>query len=241
MLSVTNDNIEKFSRLKEKYLYQTKIPQKNNWLGLSENDIWLRFIIQILIIGSSTPAEKFNNSISLRERVSYSSLQRLETDIEKMEAIHYVLRKIGCRYVGDNIDKGWKVKSLANNFNKLQQFNGGPKGFLVLLEDLIDDNKETQAINILKKMKGFKDKSCRDFLMEYGMIDNRIALDTRLYNILVKLDVGIPTLEEIQRSSRVYNQVENGILQYICKPLGLLGIELDRMLYQNYNSIMASF
>lgn len=108
------------------------------------------------------------------------------------------------------------------------------------MEELIDDNKETQAIKILKNMKGFKDKSCRDFLMEYGMVNNRIALDTRLHNILVKLNVGIPTLEEIQRSSRFYNQVENDILQYICKPLGLLGIELDRMLYQNYNSIIAN-
>lgn len=39
MLSVTNENIEKFSRLKGKYLSQTKIPQKNNWLRLSQNDI----------------------------------------------------------------------------------------------------------------------------------------------------------------------------------------------------------
>lgn len=48
MLNITNEHIEKFSRLKKKYISQTKIPKKSNWKGLSDNDIWLRFITQIL-------------------------------------------------------------------------------------------------------------------------------------------------------------------------------------------------
>lgn len=238
MLSITNEHLEKFSRLKEKYFSQTKIPKKNNWIGLSENDIWLRFITQILIVGSYAPAEKFENNIKLKEMVNYSTLQKLKKDEDKMKAIHFVLREIGCRYVGEDMNKGWKVKSLTYNFNKLQQFDGGPKGFLSMLEDLIRNNQERQAIDTLKKMKGFKDKSSRDFLMEYGMVTDCIALDTRLYNIFAKLGINIPALEEIQGSSRVYSQVEDSILKSICEPIHIKGIELDRMLYQNYNGIL---
>lgn len=238
MLSITNQHIEKFSRLKEKYFSQTRIPKKNNWREVNDNDIWLRFITQILIIGSSAPAEKFDNNTSLKEMVNYSELKKLEKDEEKMRAIHYVLREIGCRYVGEDMDKGWKVKSLTYNFNKLRKFDGGPKGFLSMLEELINNNKQTQAIEFLKKMKGFKDKSCRDFLMEYGMVTDCIALDTRLYNVIAKLGIDIPPLEKIQGSSRVYSQVEESILRFICKPINMRGIELDRMLYQNYNDIL---
>lgn len=75
--------------------------------------------------------------------VNYSRLEKFEKDEEKMKAIHYVLREIGCRYVGEDMNKGWKVKSLTHNFNKLQQFDSGPKGFLSLLEDLINSSRET--------------------------------------------------------------------------------------------------
>lgn len=74
--------------------------------------------------------------------------------------------------------------------------------------------------------------------MKYGMVTDCIALDTRLYNVFVKLGINIPALEEIQRSSRVCSKVEDSILQSICKPIDMKGIELDRMLYQNYNNIL---
>jgi hypothetical protein len=35
-----------------------------------------------------------------------------------------------------------------------------------------------------------------------------------------------------------YDEIEQEILENICKPIGLSGIQFDRMLYQNYDEIM---
>jgi len=72
--------------------------------------------------------------------------------------------------------------------------------------------------------------------MELGLVRNAIALDVRVQNVLQKMGVETPT--QIASSPRLYDEIENEILTKICRPLGILGVEFDRMLYQNYNDLI---
>ena len=81
-----------------------------------------------------------------------------------------------------------------------------------------------------------KNKGARDLLMELGLVRNAIAFDTRIKNVLHKISIETP--EHFENSSKLYNDAENDIISKICVPLGISGIELDRMLYQNYEEIM---
>ena len=71
--------------------------------------------------------------------------------------------------------------------------------------------------------------------MEAGLVRNAIALDVRIQNVLKKIGIKIP--KGLETNPKLYNEVEKDVLLKICKPLGLLGIQFDRMLYQNYENI----
>ena len=81
-------------------------------------------------------------------------------------------------------------------------------------------------------------KSSRDLLMELGIVKNAIALDVRVQSILTKVGINIP--KGVENNPKIYDEVENDILTKICKPLNLLGVEFDRMIYQNYEGIMST-
>ena len=48
--------------------------------------------------------------------------------------------------------------------------------------------------------------------------------------------IGIEMPENLS-NYKIYQQIEDDILNKICCPLKLLGVEFDRMLYQNYQEI----
>jgi hypothetical protein len=83
-----------------------------------------------------------------------------------------------------------------------------------------------------------KSKGTRDLLMELGLVRNAIALDVRVQNVLKK--VGIPVPEGLKGNAKLYGKVQDEIIEKICEPLGVSGIEFDRMLYQNYDEIMST-
>ena len=85
----------------------------------------------------------------------------------------------------------------------------------------------------MRTMSYFKSKGARDFLMELGLEKNAIALDTRITNILRCVGIDVP-----DDFIRDYDKIERDILEDICKPIELSGVQFDRMLYQNYNEIM---
>jgi len=88
----------------------------------------------------------------------------------------------------------------------------------------------------MKIFKFIQSKSARDYLMELGLVRNAIALDVRIQNILNEVGIDVP--KELENSPELYDSIEQEVLTQICNPLGLLGIEFDRMVYQNYKAIM---
>jgi hypothetical protein len=72
--------------------------------------------------------------------------------------------------------------------------------------------------------------------MELGLLKNAVAFDVRVRNVLDKM--GIKTPKGFENDPKSYDTIESDILTEVCKPLGISGIEFDRMLYQNYDKIM---
>ncbi len=74
-------------------------------------------------------------------------------------------------------------------------------------------------------------------LIELGLAQSVIALDQRIINILEKLDINFD--KKFVRKDDLYCEVEKELISKICEPLGLSGAQFDRMLYQNYDSILS--
>jgi len=235
MLNITNEHLAKLELIKQKYLGNTCLPEPDNWKSKSNNEIWLKVIEQVMLVGRSSPAEKFSKDLELQKKVSYEQLLKIKDDENQLKkVIHEVLRAVKTRYASASIEKCRKTKALVHNFKVLSEYKDGPKG---LLEEVSKFNTDKEKIKyIMSKFKYIKSKGARDFLMDLGLVRDAIALDWRIKNVLEKI-IGIEIPKEIKNNSESYDEVEEELLLKVCKPLNLSGIEFDRMIYQNYEEI----
>jgi len=237
MLKMNEDHLKRFERIRERFLSKTKVPEENNWKSWTNNEIWSHMISQVIVVGGSAPANRFEKNPQLQEQVSYENLLKMDDKKELEKIINRVLRAVGTRYASSDISKCRKTRALVHNFGIMKSFEAGPKGLLERLLKFEGINSDKRKIKYLMKIfKFIQSKSARDYLMELGLVRNAIALDIRIQNILKEIGIDIP--EGLENSPELYDSIEQKLLMQICKPLGLLGIEFDRMLYQNYKAIM---
>lgn len=237
MLDVKKEHLDRFREIKKQFFERTKVPEEDNWRSWANDDIWLYLIEQIIVVGNSKPAERFNRNLELRNQVSYQELLKVKDEEDLKKKINYVLRAVGTRYASSDISKCRKTNALVHNFKFLKSFKEGPKGLLKKLSEFEGEGADRRRIKyLMKNLKYMQSKSARDFLMELGIVRDAIALDVRVQNIFAK--VGIKLLEKCVSNPKLYEEIESEILAKVCKPLNLLGVEFDRMLYQNYESIM---
>jgi len=234
MLQISEKHLEKFRQIEQHFRSGTKVPEKNKWQSLKNNDIWLHIFAQVMVVQGSKPYEKFDKRVDLKRKVAFDSLMEVEDYREVKNRVNEVLRAVGTRYASSDISKCRKTEALAHNLKVLKGFEGGPKGLLRELSRFSSDKQKIDCL--MHSLKYIKNKGARDLLMELGLVRNAIAFDTRIRNVLHK--IGIETPERFETSSKLYDEVENDIISKICVPLGISGIELDRMLYQNYEEIM---
>jgi hypothetical protein len=238
MLSIKKDHLDRFMQIKEQFLAKTKVPKENNWKSWTNDEIWLHIFEQVIVVGGSKPAEQFSKDAKLRNRVSYETLVKIREDDDLKREINYVLRSVGARYASSNISKCRKTDALAHNLKVLKSFDDGPKGLLKRLSELEGLYADKRKIRYLMRIfKYIKSKSARDFLMELGIVRDAVALDIRVQNIFAKIGVRIP--KGFEADPKIYDEIEKDILEKVCKYLKMSGVEFDRMLYQNYKSIMS--
>jgi hypothetical protein len=53
MLNITRDHLTKLELIKQKFLRKTCLPEPDNWKDLCNNQIWLKVIGQVMLVGSS--------------------------------------------------------------------------------------------------------------------------------------------------------------------------------------------
>lgn len=174
--------------------------------------------------------------MSNSKKVSYEELLRIEDKEKIQKRINSVLRAVGTRFASSDISKCQKTESLAYDFGILKNTMGGPKCLLRRLSELDEPNAEKKRIKHMMKFKYIKNKGSRDFLMELGLVRNAIALDARIQAIFER--IGIEFRKDCISNNKKYDEMEKDILEKICEPLNLLGVQFDRMLYQNEKEIM---
>lgn len=237
MLEIQKRHLKTFRKIKKLFYSKTKIPKEGNWKTWTNNDIWLHMVGQVIAVGGSKPAEKFEKDTKLKSKIAYEKLMQIREMEERKKTINQVLRAVGTRFASSKISKCKKTDALVHNFKILTKFKGGPKDLLRRLSDFKGPNAGKRRITYVMKIFSYiKSKGARDYLMELGLVQDAIALDVRIQNIFDKIGIIIP--KGFENNPKLYDEIENGILMKICKPLGITGVELDRILYQNYNDII---
>jgi len=225
-MDITNEHVDKIRKIKDNFLSITKVPEENNWESKTNNKIWANMIIQVIVVGNASPGDSFKENEALNNETSYENLKPLKEE-EIREKIHKTLFFVKARYVGSDAYCCPKVKALVKNFGVLKIT---PMGQWVYSKCYRNIKSEKMRIEYIKKNFSYlKDKGARDFLMEMGLIKNAIALDSRVKGILEKC--GIDT------KGRTYDEIETTVLEKICKPLGISGVQFDRLIFQNYREI----
>lgn len=193
---------------------------------------------QVIVVGSAAANDRFQNSNELRSRLKFSRLEKFPDDNQLQKEINGVLRIAGVRYASHEVEKCHKSKALVHNFRYISNYKGGFKGMLKNLSKFNGDQAELERVTFLmNNFKFIKSKSARDFLMSMGMNQNTLALDIRIQNIFNHLKIDFPTQAQLSKPY-VYNKTEEEIILKICKPLNLLPVKLDRILFQNYKGII---
>lgn len=235
MLQVSPEQIEKFRQIKTLFYDKTRFPIADNWRDWSDDDVWWHLVAQVIAVGNSLPAEKFEKDASSQAKIAY---QKLANTPETYQAIiiNRVLRDVGTRYASSTLSKCRKTSALVHNL-RVMKSHGGPKNFIKNVSELQGEGRDQIRIGyLMDNLQFLKDKSARDFLMELGLLTNAIAFDIRVIKVLNQAGIVTPKNFESKHSS--YNEAERDVLTYICKPCGISGIELDRILYQHKDEII---
>lgn len=237
-MRISKEHLNKFKQIKTLCFKTTKFPKIDNWKRMTSNEIWLDLFAQIIVIGGAAAAQRFYDRTELQRLVSYRRLSSLEDMMQIKKAINHALRVVGSRYACKDVSRCKKTQALTHDLKILQAFKEGPRGLLKRVAEFSGPYATKRRIKYFMKIfKGgsVQSKSARDFLMEHGLIKDAVAIDIRIQNILRKVGIRVP--KGLQNSPKIYDYVEEEILNKICKPLRLTGMELDRMLFQNYDKI----
>jgi len=130
MLQVDSRCLDKFQRVKSLFYSRTKVPKENNWQLLTNNDIWLHIVAQVIVVGGSRPFDRFNANVELKDKVAYEYLSQLENEEKLRNTVNEVLCAIGARYASSDASKCKKTNALVHNLKMLKKYKDGPKGFL---------------------------------------------------------------------------------------------------------------
>lgn len=204
-----------------------RFPKRDAWRSLDDDGIWKHIVYQVSVVGSSSSYERLVQSPQAQDGLRYDRLRAGSP--ESARQIHKILRDHGVRYASADILKCPKTKALGRNLGFLNRFSGGPTAYAKLLSTLPEEERISRVIRDLSYIK---QKGARDLLAELGLATNIIALDSRILGILRSLGANVPQSTPTDPSE--YGEIQSELLERVCKPLGITGVELDRVLYWNY-------
>lgn len=234
MLSIENKHVARM-KLVLRHHEPPKLPRPNTWKSRSDDDIWIRVVSQVAVIGNAKPAEKLKQH-QYRDPIQWDLVAAL-SDEDAAVAIWTVLREIGSRYAGKSLNKCGPTKSLVFNRNALRDYPGGPKGFLKTIATMKGDSIDKISF-VTIRLQRIKNKGARDFLTSgFGLVRDHIALDTRVMNCLQHIGIQLPA--DAATNPSTYQEVEADLGSMLCKPLGISLAELDQLLFKFASRITA--
>jgi len=221
---------EALREIVQKYRDKVKLPRPDNWKQMSDNDIWLVVTGQVALVGNSKPADKMGEELRKRENW-YETLLALRPE-QRRDEINAILRRFKIRFAAKLVKKCRKTNALCKNLAFLQSC-GGPKAYIESIASIEDEQMRVERV--IKDMAYIKNKGARDLLIEIGLVQNAIAIDSRITTLLNSLGANIT--KNFLQSKKRFSALEKEMLEKVAKPCGITGAHLDRILYQNYDEI----
>ena len=230
VLNISHECIDKLHSIRDKYLSRIgELPKEDNWKQKTDDELWLEIFAQVVVVGNASPAEKLKEN-KYKQQIAYEKLKTINDDNTISTIINKVLRAIGTRYASEDATKCKKIQALAYNLKILKSYSHGIRGFFNYLGGITSERKRVEYV--INHLKYIKNKGARDLLMELGLVRNAIALDVRVVKNI--RHIGIDISEGYENNAKKYAEIEKDILEKVCMPLGLEGIQLDRLLFRSY-------
>lgn len=127
--TLTEEQLAKFRWIHERFGSFIRLPSSDHWESLTDTDIWIRVVSQVVVVGNSEPAKRLADP-SIREKLNYESLRSI-SEVKAAKKIGQALREIGARYVSErNPEASPKIRALVKNLTFLKAYVGGPRGFI---------------------------------------------------------------------------------------------------------------
>lgn len=208
-----------------------RFPPRDAWRSLDNDGVWKLIVYQVAVVGNSASQKRLKNSTAAQETLRYEFLRDKSPD-ERALLIHKTLRDHVVSRAARDITKCRKTHCLARNLQFLAQFSGGPTGYLNSLSLL---GEEERIERVMRDLSYIKQKGARDLLAELGLAQNIIALDARVLGVLRSLGANVPKATPSDPAQ--YKAIQQDLFTLVCEPLGITGVELDRILYWNCNRV----
>lgn len=206
-------------------------PVPDNWKRLSDAELWGAVLGQISVVGGANSGALLKAELAGNLADWYRTLQTA-APAARLKSIHRRLRSAGVRYVTDSYATCRKSRSATYNFELLQAY-GGPKKYF---SELAGVPEEAWRVGIVSdEMQYIRSKGARDLLIGLGLVENAIALDSRLQKVLTNVGVLLPA--DLANNRVKYKSLEHELLQKVCKPCRISGAHFDRILFGKWREV----
>ncbi|KAK42464.1 hypothetical protein BG60_35830 [Caballeronia zhejiangensis] len=201
------------------------MPKIGAWQDMTSDALWARLVSQVCVMGSARGMESLQeNPKSLAAFQADTSLRAVERHKYEVNSLEYVLRGYGATR--------FPAKA-ASTLLALRSNKQVVRGRRVVLLDGIDAFYGAQDIRneLMRRCTLFGMKSASDFMIECGLADDVVALDTRLVSVFSKHFGYNLKASQLQSNPQAYRSVEEA-LERFCKQESVTLAELDRLLFK---------
>jgi thermostable 8-oxoguanine DNA glycosylase len=230
---LSRQTVSELQRVAKSFAGKAKIPRRDRWKRLSNDAIWRHFVAQVAVVGGAASSARIEESPYAQKALDFENM-RLISAHRRREIVSKVMRDCGVRFASGDAQKCRKTAAVVQNFEFLAAYQGGPAGYMKSITRLPTD--AARVDRLAADMSYIKLKGARDLLAELGVVTDIIALDIRVLNILRRAGAVLPA--DIQTNRERYGALQSELLRRVCGPVGITGVMLDRVLFQNYKAIL---
>lgn len=223
--------IARLQELIGRYADAIDLPPAGRWSGMSDSQIWLSFVVQVSVVGSAASGDRVARGMAAHENW-YESLVAMGPD-QRRASIHDALRSHGVRYAMEDAHACKKTAALVRNLATLI-YHGGPRAYVERLARW--PNERSRVDVLIREMAFIKNKGARDLLIGLGLLKDALAFDTRVLKVLESVGARLP--KGVASDPDAYARLESEIIERVCRPAGVSGAVLDRVMFQKYAEIV---
>jgi hypothetical protein len=231
-MMLTATTVKKLNAIVNKYKAIIPAPEAETWKIKSDGELWVSVLVQIAVVGKAASGHALKNTLH-DSNDWYAALLKMDSKV-RLKTIHRLFREAGVRYAAEEISKCKKSAAANYNFEVLTSYDG-PKSYFEKIATIPHDAWRIAVV--ADDLAFIKNKGARDLLIGFGLVENAIAFDTRLVNILKHLGAKLP--DDLAVNKQKYKALESELIKKVCTPSKITGGHFDRILFGRYKEIVA--